>query len=35
MTERKYKGDTCHNQRESFRVKKNPKADYEAPYKYE
>jgi adenine-specific DNA-methyltransferase len=35
MTERKYKGDTFHNQWQSFRVKKNPKADYEAKHKYE
>jgi adenine-specific DNA-methyltransferase len=35
MTERKYKSDTFHNQRQSFRVKKNPKEDYEAKHKYE
>ncbi len=30
-----YKGDTFHNQWQSFRVKKNPKVDYEAIHKYE
>ena len=35
MTERKYKGDTFHNQWQSFRVKKNQKVDYEATHKYE
>ena len=35
MAERKYKADTFHNQWQSFRVKKNPKADYEAKPKYE
>ena len=30
-----YKGDTFHNQWQSFRVKKNPKVDYEARHKYE
>lgn len=30
-----YKGDTFHNQWQSFRVKKNPKVDYEANYKYD
>jgi len=30
-----YKGDTFHNQWQSFRVKKNPKVDYEAKRKYE
>jgi len=30
-----YKGDTFHNQWQSFRVKKNPKVDYEAKHKYE
>jgi len=30
-----YKGDTFHNQWQSFRVKKNPKVDYEAKNKYE
>ena len=35
MTERKYKGDTFYNQWQSFRVKKNPKEDYEAKHKYE
>jgi adenine-specific DNA-methyltransferase len=30
-----YKGDTFHNQWQSFRVKKNPKVDYEATHKYE
>ena len=35
MTERKYKGDTFHNQWQNFRVKKNPKEDYEAKHKYE
>ena len=35
MAERKYKGDTFHNQWRSFRVRKNPKADYEAKPKYE
>jgi len=29
-----YKGDTFHNQWQSFRVKKNPKVDYEAKQKY-
>lgn len=29
-----YKGDTFHNQWQSFRVKKDPKVDYEAKYKY-
>lgn len=35
MTERKYKGDTFHNQWQSFRLKKNPKGDYDAKHKYE
>ena len=30
-----YKGDTFHNQWQSFRVKKNPKVDYQAEHKYE
>ncbi|HPC36294.1 MAG TPA: hypothetical protein P5268_03600 [Candidatus Marinimicrobia bacterium] len=30
-----YKGDTFHNQWQSFRVKKNPKVDYEAKHSYE
>ncbi len=30
-----YKGDTFHNQWQSFRVKKNPKVDYEAEHKYD
>jgi adenine-specific DNA-methyltransferase len=30
-----YKGDTFHNQWQSFRVKKNPKVDYEAKHKYD
>jgi len=30
-----YKGDTFHNQWQSFRVKKNPKVDYKAQHKYE
>jgi len=30
-----YKGDTFHNQWQSFRIKKNPKVDYEAKHKYE
>jgi len=30
-----YKGDTFHNQWQSFRVKKNPKVDYEARHEYE
>jgi len=30
-----YKGDTFHNQWQSFRVKKNPKVDYKAHHKYE
>jgi len=30
-----YKGDTFHNQWQSFRVKKNPKVDYVARHKYE
>jgi len=30
-----YKGDTFHNQWQSFRVKKNPKVDYEVIHKYE
>jgi len=34
MAERKNKGDTFHNQWQSFRVKKNPKEDYEAKHKY-
>ena len=29
-----YKGDTFHNQWQSFRTKKNPKVDYEAKHKY-
>jgi hypothetical protein len=29
-----YKGDTSHNQWQSFRVKRNPKVDYEARHKY-
>ena len=35
MAERNYKGDTLHNQWQSFKVKKNPKANYEAKHKYE
>ena len=30
-----YKGDTFHNQWQSFRTKKNPRVDYEATYNYE
>ena len=30
-----YKGDTFHNQWQSFRVKKNPKVDYTAKKRYE
>jgi len=30
-----YKGDTFHNQWQSFRLKKNPKVDYEASHNYE
>jgi len=30
-----YKGDKFHNQWQSFRVKKDPKVDYEAKHKYE
>ena len=30
-----YKGDTFHNQWQSFRVKKNPRMDYKATQKYE
>jgi adenine-specific DNA-methyltransferase len=30
-----YKGDTFHNQWQSFRTKKNPKVDYEATHKYD
>ncbi|MFQ6072221.1 MAG: hypothetical protein ACE5KT_05900, partial [Methanosarcinales archaeon] len=30
-----YKGDTFHNQWQSFRIKKNPKVDYEARHQYE
>ena len=30
-----YKGDTFHNQWQSFRIKKNPKVDYSARHKYE
>ena len=30
-----YKGDTFHNQWQSFRVKKNLRVDYEATHKYE
>lgn len=30
-----YKGDTFHNQWQSFRVKKNPKVDYEVTHKYD
>jgi len=30
-----YKGDTFHNQWQSFRVKKNPKVEYAAKHKYE
>ncbi len=30
-----YKGDTFHNQWQSFRVKKNPKVDYEAKHRYD
>ncbi|MBT9161963.1 MAG: hypothetical protein DDT27_00506 [Dehalococcoidia bacterium] len=30
-----YKGDTFHNQWQSFRVKKNPKVDYEAMHTYD
>jgi len=29
-----YKGDTFHNQWQSFRVKKNPRVDYEARHTY-
>ena len=29
-----YKGDTFHNQWQSFRVKKNPKVDYEVKHRY-
>ena len=35
MAERKYKGDALHNQWQSFRVKKDPKEDYEARHRYE
>ncbi|KAF5437243.1 adenine-specific DNA-methyltransferase [Candidatus Methanophagaceae archaeon] len=35
MAERKYKCDPFHNQWQSFRVKKNPKVNYEAKHKYE
>jgi len=35
MAERKYKDDPFHNQWPSFRVRKNPKEDYEAKPKYE
>lgn len=30
-----YKGDTFHNQWQSFRVKKNPKVDYKAKHRYD
>jgi adenine-specific DNA-methyltransferase len=30
-----YKGDTFHNQWQSFRIKKNPRVDYEANHKYD
>ena len=30
-----YKGDTFHNQWQSFRTKKNPKVEYKAEYEYE
>ena len=30
-----YKGDTFHNQWQSFRIKKNPRVDYEAKHKYD
>jgi adenine-specific DNA-methyltransferase len=30
-----YKGDTFHNQWQSFRIKKNPRVDYEAKHRYE
>ena len=30
-----YKGDTFHNQWQSFRVKKNPRVEYEAKHRYE
>ncbi|MEM1609224.1 MAG: hypothetical protein QW745_08760 [Thermoplasmata archaeon] len=30
-----YKGDTFHNQWQSFRTKKNPRVDYEARHKYD
>jgi len=30
-----YKGDTFHNQWQSFRTKKNPKVDYKAKHRYE
>jgi hypothetical protein len=30
-----YKGDTFHNQWQSFRTKKNPKVDYEAEHTYD
>lgn len=30
-----YKGDTFHNQWQSFRVKNNPRVDYEAEHRYE
>ncbi len=35
MAERRCKGDTFHNQWQSFRVKKNQKVDYEARHRYE
>jgi len=34
-TDWNYKGDTFHNQWQSFGVKKNPLVDYEAKHKYE
>jgi len=30
-----YKGDTFHNQWQSFRMKKNPRVDYQAIHKYD
>nr|QNO45094.1 hypothetical protein DAFKAPGL_00003 [Methanosarcinales archaeon ANME-2c ERB4]QNO46051.1 hypothetical protein FINKGBGL_00001 [Methanosarcinales archaeon ANME-2c ERB4] len=32
--DRDYKGDTFHSQRQSFRVKRDPKVDYEAKHRY-
>jgi adenine-specific DNA-methyltransferase len=34
MPERKYKGDTFHNQWQSYKENNNPKEDYEAKRKY-